>query len=186
MLLSSWIKLNLKPLLALDFQLHAPLNNFYYLDQFELTFLVTCGKCTSSPSPLIFLLFLIILFNFSQVPLFFLWITWWCSSGFNFAIIYKLDDLRSLYAFSLPCLPNPLHHLSAFQHLLFVPQTPQCQQVRNGTLYHSQHPAPCPCSLPSLVAQLSSWPIKPEARCRFPSGPQPASISHHILSPHPP
>ena len=75
MLLSSWIKLNLKPMLALDFQLHAPLNNFYYLYQFELTFLVTCGKCTSSPSPLIFLLFLIILFNFSQVPLFFLWIT---------------------------------------------------------------------------------------------------------------
>ena len=65
--LSSWIKLNLKPILALDFQLHAPLN-FYYLDQFELTFLVTYGKCTSSPSPLIFLLFLIILFNFSQVP----------------------------------------------------------------------------------------------------------------------
>ena len=67
LLLSSWMKLNLKPMLALDFQLYAPLNHFYYLDQFESTFLVTCGKCTSSP-PLIFLLFLVILFNFSQVP----------------------------------------------------------------------------------------------------------------------
>lgn len=83
-LMSSWIKLNLKPMFALDFQLHAPLNYFYYLGQFELALLIlSLFSCSPGSSSFPFLLH-------DTLP-----------QRFIFVVIYKLDDLSYLYNFSL-------------------------------------------------------------------------------------